>query len=585
MQKAISRFLSINLVLFLLINTQSFAQKNFKLELISTNKSEQAIISKLKTPNLFPTEIRRKQASEQLLMQLSAEGYVLAQIDSSTTNQNKLTLFISLNEKYEWGKLSLGNLSPVVVADIGFDEQEFIGKDFNYHRLIQIEEKIIRHYENHGYPFAAIKLKEIQIEKNEISAAFDLQEGPQFQIDTIILQGFTDIHYKYIAQLLGIESGDLYNEEKIEHISKQLASMSFAQEGKPYQVEFSDDKASIRLNLVKRSTNMFDGIVGFQPKSGSDNSLMLTGNLRLKLINSFKRGETIDLNWRSPGGGSQNIEVGFAYPYLFNTPLGVDYKFKLFKQDTNFINIRNTPGILFLINALDYVKVSGDFFSSSTINPTLINGIPIDNSVLDMSSSLFLITANFNHLDYQFNPRKGWLVNISGGYGNKKIIRQHEIEASYYDSIPLKSGQFRLSAHLEYFIPLFKRQTIRLASKSELLQGDYLLSNELFRIGGFSDLRGFDEQSIYASAYSMLTIEWRMLLERNSYLNVFWNGAYTENKVGNKTIYDQPMGFGAGLSFETKAGIFALSYALGQQMGNPLEFSAAKIHFGYMARF
>jgi len=120
---------------------------------------------------------------------------------------------------------------------------------------------------------------------------------------------------------------------------------------------------------------------------------------------------------------------------------------------------------------------------------------------------------------------------------------------------------------------------------SEMLKGDQLLTNELFRIGGFSDFRGFNEESIYASTYSILTLEWRLLLERNSFLSVFWNKAYVENSSGNKTTYDQPMGFGAGFSFQTKAGIFALSYALGQEMGNPIQFSQAKIHFGYMARF
>ena len=126
---------------------------------------------------------------------------------------------------------------------------------------------------------------------------------------------------------------------------------------------------------------------------------------------------------------------------------------------------------------------------------------------------------------------------------------------------------------------------MRIWSLSEILKGDYLVRNELYRIGGFSDFRGFNEQSIYASTYSILTLEWRLLLERNSYLNVFWNKAYVEDRSGSSTTYDQPMGFGAGFSFETKAGIFALSYALGQQLGNPIEFSQAKIHFGYMARF
>jgi hypothetical protein len=45
------------------------------------------------------------------------------------------------------------------------------------------------------------------------------------------------------------------------------------------------------------------------------------------------------------------------------------------------------------------------------------------------------------------------------------------------------------------------------------------------------------------------------------------------------------LGFGAGLTFETKAGIFGLSYAVGKQNSNPLDFRSSKIHFGYVNIF
>lgn len=588
-EQYMKHFLHISFFIFLFlilsIGRNVYGQTKYQLDIKINKTDEQSIINKLKYHTNFQSDTDRKQEVNNILMQLYAQSYVLARVDSTINSKNLAVVFISLNEKYQWKRLGKGNLSSIVLEDIGFTENKYQYSDFNYQHLVSIQEAIIRYYENHGYPFASISLDSITIEKKEVSAVFNLKQGPLFYIDTIVLEGYTDIHPNYIYRLIDIKPGNVYMEYKVENIKKQLASMSFAQEAKPFQIIFEPEKASINIQLEKRRSNIFDGIIGFQPNAGTDNKLMLTGNLRLKLINSFKRGETIGLNWRSPGNGSQNIDIEFAYPYLFNSPIGIDYKFQLFKQDTNFINIRNIPGVRFIINGTDYIKLSADIFSSSTLNSTLTNGYPTNEDILDMKSSLFSLEANFTHFDYIFNPRKGWMVNFSGGYGTKKIIKRHNIDPSFYDSIPINSNQLKLSAHLEYFIPLFKRQTIRLASKSELLKGDYLLSNELFRIGGFSDLRGFDEESIYASTYSILTIEWRFLLERNSYLNVFWNGAYTENNTRNTMLYDQPMGFGAGFSFETKAGIFALSYALGKQNRNPIEFSSAKIHFGYTARF
>jgi len=50
-------------------------------------------------------------------------------------------------------------------------------------------------------------------------------------------------------------------------------------------------------------------------------------------------------------------------------------------------------------------------------------------------------------------------------------------------------------------------------------------------------------------------------------------------------LTDTPIGFGAGTSFETKAGIFSLTYALGRQFNNPVELRGGKIHFGFTSLF
>jgi hypothetical protein len=50
-------------------------------------------------------------------------------------------------------------------------------------------------------------------------------------------------------------------------------------------------------------------------------------------------------------------------------------------------------------------------------------------------------------------------------------------------------------------------------------------------------------------------------------------------------MHDFPFGFGAGIAFTTKAGLFYLSYALGKQLDNPISFKTGKIHFGLAVQF
>jgi hypothetical protein len=39
------------------------------------------------------------------------------------------------------------------------------------------------------------------------------------------------------------------------------------------------------------------------------------------------------------------------------------------------------------------------------------------------------------------------------------------------------------------------------------------------------------------------------------------------------------------LAFDTKAGVFSLSYALGKQFDNPISFKTGVVSFGYIALF
>jgi hemolysin activation/secretion protein len=181
--------------------------------------------------------------------------------------------------------------------------------------------------------------------------------------------------------------------------------------------------------------------------------------------------------------------------------------------------------------------------------------------------------------------------------GEKTILRNDKISSledpndpvadfnGLYDSIDLRTIQYRISYNLEKYWKVGKISTIKTAIQGAMFLTEELFANELYRIGGASILRGFDEQSVLAARYHMATFEYRVLLGQNSYFYLFSDWAYLENPVRDGKHEDTPVGFGAGMTFETGAGLFGLSYALGRQYGNAVDFRAAKIHFGYMNYF
>jgi len=122
------------------------------------------------------------------------------------------------------------------------------------------------------------------------------------------------------------------------------------------------------------------------------------------------------------------------------------------------------------------------------------------------------------------------------------------------------------------------------------LQGGWLqtenpFKNELFQIGGYRLLRGFDEQSIYASKYITGTLEYRYLIGLNSFLFGFSDIGWAESNSFSEKEKHGYLGFGMGLTFETKAGLFNITYAVGKRDDLPLSFRQSKIHFGFVSLF
>ena len=114
---------------------------------------------------------------------------------------------------------------------------------------------------------------------------------------------------------------------------------------------------------------------------------------------------------------------------------------------------------------------------------------------------------------------------------------------------------------------------------------EQLFANELYRMGGIKSMRGVDEASIYCSSFAIGTAELRFILDENSNAFVFVDQGWWEDRSQEALVTDAPLGFGVGTSFETKAGIFGLTYALGRQFDRPVDLRESKVHFGFTSLF
>ena len=529
-------------------------------------------------------QIQLKSELTNYLNQSHQKGFLMARLDSISIDSNHYNAHFNLGKTFKWSTLSNKNIDEEILSKIGFRDKLYNNKPFNQKQLGNLYKKVITHYENHGYPFASIKLDSISIKNNELQAQLYVEKNKLFKIDSVLIKGNATISDQYIKNYIGIKNGDLYSEQALRKVSNKLKELPFVTEEQRWKIIFNDEESKLLLFLKKKQASRFDGVLGVLPDDETG-KLRLTGDVKLNLINSFRGGEKISFNWRAIQENTQDLKFDVVYPFLFNSPFGLDYNFKLYKRDTTFIDVGNKIGVRYLLKGNNYFSVFFHNKSSSLLSKANLATLTVLPSYADVSTQLYGIGIYNENLDYNLNPRKGYRIDFNGSLGNKRIKKNPEIDESLYQNLELKTNIYNTELNADFYLPLTKRSVIKLASKNGYTFNENLFENELLRIGGLLTLRGFDEESIFASLYTIETIEYRFILEQNSYLFAFFDGAYYESDTYDDFVSDRPFGFGAGMSFETKAGIFSISYAVGKQFDNPILFRSAKIHFGFVNFF
>jgi hemolysin activation/secretion protein len=202
-----------------------------------------------------------------------------------------------------------------------------------------------------------------------------------------------------------------------------------------------------------------------------------------------------------------------------------------------------------------------------------------------------------NTTDYVRNPRKGNAFFISTVVGTKKVKKNDQVlelqdpnDPSFdfetlYDTVKLKAYQFRITTTAAKFFPLGKQSTLKTEVNGGIFQSANIFRNELFQIGGFKLLRGFDEGSQYLSQYAIGTLEYHYLISLNSYFYTFLDGGWGRDNSQDLDINHTYLSTGVGMAFETKVGIFNLSWAIGRRDDIPFNLRQSKIHFGFVNYF
>lgn len=558
------------------------AQQRFILDVQSPDNP--SVLKSITYKKSFLSKTERDTELKNVLFTCYDNAYLTASYDSIIEDSIASKAYLNFGKQYKWAYLKKGNVDEGVLSEIGFREKIYSNKPVYFKDVKKIQERLITYYENNGYPFASITLDSINVSDATLAAQLKLTKNKEVKIDSILVKGTAKISPVYIHNYLGIKQGNLYDESKLKNINTRLSELPFITTTSPARVLFTTTHTKLILNLNNKHASQFDGIAGLMTDPKTQKTIF-TGNLHLMLQNGLGKGELIDISWSRLKAQTQDIKLRLVYPFIFRSPFGIDYNFELYKLDTTFSYVNNNVGLQYLLTGGNYLKIFYNNKISSILSTSGLENLTQLPQYGDVTENMYGIGLKHEKLDYRLNPRKGFYIMANVSVGDKIIRKNPNLNPIVYNNVALKSALYSGDLDASLFIPIKQTSTFKMGVKSAFIQGQNLFQNELFRIGGLNTLRGFNVQSIFASAYSVFTLEYRLLLERNSYLCLFTDGAYYENLSTAEHIHDTPIGFGAGVNFQTKAGIFSINYALGKQFSNPISLRNGVISFGLVNYF
>lgn len=546
------------LVIFTLLTSFVTSQKQIQIFLNGKLNNTTLINSNLEINNL----------TNKYWGDLINKGFLNSTIDTTYKDSSSHNVFISSGEKIKLDNyyISYDSNQKLKFGDFKFNKLN----KFNYQKLKNTIEEVLSYLNSNGYPFSRIDLRNSLLDSSSISIQFRINEGPHIKVDSIYCPGLNNKEKSLIIKLIGIDHGDPFNSIKIQNISKNIKSVNYIKQVKPCEYEFVNGKVNIYTYNKIKNTNLINGIIGIQPENNGQ--IKLTGNVKMDLFNSINKGEEFHLNWRRMFNASQFLSSSIQIPFLFGSNLSLNGLLEMFKKDTSFFNLESKIGLDYLLNPVDKIGVF-----SSTISSINLNG---NSNYLSTKINDFGILIDFSKTNSLFNPSSGYKLKIEGKVGIKKTT---------YSTNAINSNEttpnYNFEGSISKYIPIGKRKTIKLSNQFGSILNENLYENELFRIGGYKTIRGFDEESLSVSSFSISTIEIRYLLEEKSNIFIFSDAAWSEKKITDYYENNWHFGIGSGISFQTQNGLLTLIYSLGKTQEQPFLFRTGKIHIGFTSFF
>jgi len=555
-------------ITYILFFSEGFAQ-NLHLKVTGKTIEETQKINALGYSKTHNNYLSVKNEVDFLRNSLNNSGFIENRlINIKKTNDSVFEAKLHLKHKYNtiYIYYNSTNLNKSLLSTLSEEvtDKYFLTNIEDTESLLQILNSELA---NEGNPFSKLKLSNIK-KKDSISLKSDLiviSNKTKRTIDDIKIIGYDKFPKSYLKHYLKLKTSQVFDLSTIEKKTEQLNNLRFANQVKSPEVLFQEDSTSLYIYVEKSKSNTFDGFLGFGTNDET-NKLEFDGFLNLRLINNLNYGETFSLLYKSDENDQDTFDASLGLPYLFNSPIGVDLNLRIFKKDSSFTTIDQKARINYQINPLH--KISAGLSSITSNNLRSENALI---SLQDYNSTYFTTSYQFlkpQSYDILFPIKSNFYLETN--FGNRRASN-------------IKTQQTLMVLNAFNNFELNRKNSIYINIDASNLISDNYFENELLRFGGINSIRGFEENSLFASLFGVLNTEYRYRLSNSIYIHSITDFAYFEDKPSD--LKEKLFGFGFGFGILTNSGILKFNYANGKNENQKFKLSNSKIHISLVANF
>ena len=521
-----------------------------------------------------------------VLRHLRRQGYYYATLDSASVDTSggpaSVRLHVRRGPQVRIEKLRIEGDSAVSESELRVLMDTEPGDPLRPARLEADIQVLLDRYERVGRPLAEIRVAETHLSTGDppaLRVTLRIDEGPQLRLRRIEVPDDARTSPELLAHLAEVEVGASLRNYDPGAIRRRLREHEIFQSvGAPQLRVGPEGDAVLRIPVEEAAPGAFDAVLGYLPPSRTRDSGQLVGSGHLLLKHLFGGGRSAEFTLDRRPGRTSIFDLSLSDPYLLGLPLRIRGHFRGEQRDSTYgERVYELEGGYRLGNGLELTAT----LSREAVRP----GPPgtqflADRQQIPRSTTLFYgAGVRYRQVDRPQNPRRGLAVDVQFAQG-RKDRRLQRIESDG-DTTRVSDAfrQERLHGRVRAYLPLFDRQVLAVGGDGAVLLSPDYDRSDLFRLGGATSLRGYDEDRFLGNVVARGLVEYRLQLDRASYAHAFFDLGYISRPAleGTTAARGWHPGYGLGVRLQTAIGRVSATYALNPEVQSPAD---GRVHLG-----